>query len=533
MRNFNRWLVLVAAAAIAAGPLSPADAKVRTRSRAEAAKVERPAEDPAIVTGVFWREGRLEIEGDRPLQARLLKLDAPHRVVIDLFGAELADPSLVQTLSIEEAPFLQLRVALHPEEGYIRFVLDCSADADVRLSQQQEGQTLCLTRVIPEPAETPRPALSSKRTSRAPKQAYGPATPRAFLEHGPVVPEGFWVYGPALPSDWPEAAPERVVYGPALPTPSPTPTPEPAFATVPDDDARPQYLGTLALKRKRGQVFLRLAGDRVLRYEVEQEWAPSKLTIRVPKGAYAGRLPRPVEGVEALEAEQDGKDWLVHLTLPRGLYAYDAQRSEGGKVLELSWRRQDVAGGKPTVIVDAGHGGDDPGAIGPAGTREAHVTLAMAKAVREALAQRGDLNVIMTRTTDSSVDLASRARLVDTLKPALFVSLHGNSCESGEIGGLETYYRNEVSRPLARHLHQAIAKALARPDRGVRQARLYVLRSQTVPSVLIESAYLSNPEEEKLLASETFQRELGAAVAKGILGYLSQTPVAELPGRAE
>lgn len=531
MRKFNRWLVLVAAAAIAAGPLWPADAKVRHRSRVEAVKVAKPVEDPAIVTGVFWREGRLEIEGDRPLQARLLKLDAPHRVVIDLFGAEFADPALVQTLPIAEAPFQQLRVAIHPEEGFIRFVLDCSAEADVRLSQQQEGQTLSLTRVVPEPVETPRPAVSSKRPTRAPRQAYGPEAPPAFLTYGPSVPDAFRLYGPALPADWPEPVPERLVYGPAVPTPSPSPTPEPELAA--GDETRPQYLGTLALKRKRGQVYLRLVADRALRYEVEQEWAPSKLTIRVPKGAYGGRVPRPVEGVEALEVGQDGKDWLVHLILPRGLYAYDAQRSEGGKVLELSWRRQDVAGGKPTVIVDAGHGGDDPGAIGPAGTREAHVTLAMAKAVREALEARGDLNVIMTRTTDSSVDLASRARLVDTLKPALFVSLHGNSCESAEIGGLETYYRNEVSRPLARHLHQTIAKVLSRPDRGVRQARLYVLRSQTVPSVLIESAYLSNPEEEKLMASEAFQKDLGAAVAKGILGYLTQAPVAELPSRAE
>ncbi|MNL38425.1 N-acetylmuramoyl-L-alanine amidase AmiA precursor [compost metagenome] len=90
-----------------------------------------------------------------------------------------------------------------------------------------------------------------------------------------------------------------------------------------------------------------------------------------------------------------------------------------------------------------------------------------------------------------------------------------------------------MSRPLARHLHSAVARILARPDRGVRQARLYVLRSQTVPSVLVESAYLSNPEEEKLLASEAFQKELGSAVAKGILGYLSQAPIAELPSRAE
>ncbi|HEY9899347.1 MAG TPA: N-acetylmuramoyl-L-alanine amidase [Pantanalinema sp.] len=528
MRNITRWLVLVAAAAIAAGPLAPVEARVRPR--AEAARVARPVADPAVVTGIYWRDGRLEIEGDRPLQARLLKLEAPHRVVIDLFGAELADPALCQTLSIQEGPFAQLRVALHPEEGFIRFVLDCTAEADVRLSQQQEGQTLSLARVSPDPARAPRPEQGS-RVTRTPIEAHGPAAPRVFLEHGPAVPDSFWVYGPALPADWPEALSERQLYGPAQPAPSPSPTPE-ALVSL-ETVARAQRLDSLTLRRKRGQVFLRLACDRALSYEVEQEWAPSKLTVRVPGGSFAGRLPGLVDGVEALGVEKEGKDWLLHLTLPRGLYAYDAQAKDGGKVLELSWRRQDVAGGKPTVIVDAGHGGDDPGAIGPGGTKEAHVTLAMARAVREALEARGDLNVVMTRTTDSSVDLASRARLVDTLKPALFVSLHGNSCESAEIGGLETYYRNEVSRPLARHLHSAIARILGRPDRGVRQARLYVLRSQSVPSVLVESAYLSNPDEEKLLASESFQKELGSAVAKGILGYLSQTPVAELPSRAE
>jgi N-acetylmuramoyl-L-alanine amidase len=359
---------------------------------------------------------------------------------------------------------------------------------------------------------------------------HGPSAPRTFLEYGPAVPDDFQIYGPPLSASLPAASGDRPLYGP--------PTPPPSLITDLEDRAaasegRLQRLDALTLLRKRGQVFLRLASDRPLAYEIEQEWAPSKLTVRVPGGSFVGHLPPMVEGVEALGVEQEGKDWLLHLILPRGLYAYDALLKSGGRVLELTWRRQDLSGGKPTVIVDAGHGGDDPGAIGPGGTKEAHVTLAMAKAVREALEARGDLNVIMTRTTDSSVDLASRARLVDTLKPALFVSLHGNSCESAEIGGLETYYRNEVSRPLARHLHSAIARILGRPDRGVRQARLFVLRSLTVPSVLVESAYLSNVEEEKLLASETFQKELGAAVAKGILGYLSQTPVAELPSRAE
>jgi len=149
-------------------------------------------------------------------------------------------------------------------------------------------------------------------------------------------------------------------------------------------------------------------------------------------------------------------------------------------------------------------------------------------AVKQALEARGGVNVVMSRTADFSVDLASRARLVQTLRPALFLSMHGNSCETPEIGGLETYYRHEASLPLARHLHADVVKALGRPDRGVRQGRLFVLRNPETPSVLLESAYVSNPQEEKLMATDSFQRDLASAVARSILDYL-KTPVADLP----
>lgn len=519
MQRPNGWISALAAGLVVLGAAFPAPAKSQRQAKAPPSLPAKPAleEDPAIVTAVQWRDGQLQLESDHPLNARLFALEAPYRVVIDLYGAELSDPSLLQTLSIDEGPYRQLRVALHPEEGFVRFVLDCDRPTAIRLSQL---------------ASTHRLALAPfKRDKGAPlivlaPERFGPEAPRAaYAEaYGPPVPTERLVYGPPLAV--------REAYGPPAPEPA-TSAPEPEESPAPDEPApawngEPQRLTGLWLKRRRGVTTLRLEADRRLAYRIQQEWGPPRLLVRIPKGSYEGALPAAFEGIEGFSAQQDGVDWVLKLDLDRAVYSYEAHRQQKGRALELRWRKVALSEARPTVVIDAGHGGDDPGAIGPGGTYEARVNLGLATALRQALEARGGLNVVMSRTADFAVDLASRARLVQVLHPALFVSMHGNSCETPEIGGLETYYRHERSLPLARHLHADLVKALGRPDRGVRQGRLFVLRNPEIPSVLLESAYISNPQEEKLMASEPFQKELATALAGSIVDYLA-TPVAELP----
>lgn len=515
MQRLNGWKTALVAGLVLLGAAFPAAAKPQKAAA-------RQEQEPAIVTRVHWLDGKLRIEADRPLNARLFSLDAPYRVVIDLYGAELSDPTLLQAIRIDQGPYRQLRVAMHPEEGFARFVLDCDRPTAVTLSQASSANQLDLT---------PHRRLRGEPLIAMATEKFGPEPPPAERygpEPAPAEPVRE-AYGPPLPEK------PRLVYGPPLPerqraTVTP-PTPEPEDPPVVEETAwngDAQRLSGLLLKRRQGVTTLRLEADRKLSYRLQQEWAPPRLVVRVPKGSFAGRLPSAVEGIEALSAQQDGADWVLKLDLNRAVYAFDARRKEGGRTLEVTWRRAALGEARPTVILDAGHGGDDPGAIGPGGTREARVNLGLALAVKEALEARGGINVVMSRTADVAVDLASRARLIQAVRPTIVVSLHGNSCETPEIGGFETYYRHEGSLPLARHLHSDLVKALGRPDRGVRQGRLFVLRNPEIPAVLIESGYLSNPQEEKVMASEPFQKDLATALARSIVDYL-QTPVAGLP----
>lgn len=518
MRHFSGWITAIVAASVVLGSALPAGAKPQRPA-------VRQEQASAIVTRVHWLDGKLRIEAESPLNARLFALEDPERVVIDLHGAELADPRLFQAVAIDQGPYRQLRVAAHPEEGFVRFVLDCDRPTSLLLSRASDGKGLELT---------PQRRKKGQALVAVASERFGPEAPpleRFGPELPPVVPVRE-AYGPPRPE------PTRLVYGPPLPEasrePHGPPAPEPEEAPVAEESPSPwngdaQRVSALSLKRRRGVTTLRLESDRPLSYRLQQEWAPPRLVVRVPKASFAGSLPAAFDGMEALSAQQDGADWVLRLDLSRAVYSYDARRKAQGRALELSWSRTALDDARPTVILDAGHGGEDPGAIGPGGTHEAKVNLGLAMAVKEALEAKGDVNVVMSRTADIAVDLASRGRLVQTLRPALFVSLHGNSCESPEIGGLETYYRHEASLPLARHLHADLIKALGRPDRGVREGRLFVLRNPEIPSVLLESAYISNPQEEKLMASETFQRDLASALARSLVDYL-KTPVAELPG---
>jgi N-acetylmuramoyl-L-alanine amidase len=148
--------------------------------------------------------------------------------------------------------------------------------------------------------------------------------------------------------------------------------------------------------------------------------------------------------------------------------------------------------------------------------------MALARALERELLRDGNLQVRMTRESDSTVELASRARLIQALHPDLVVSLHGNACSHPETAGFETFYRHPVSLNLARRIHRSVVERLGRPDRGIRQARLYVLRDPGVPAVLLESGYLTHPEDARLLRSSAFRDDLAKAIASAVRQHMDR-----------
>ena len=181
---------------------------------------------------------------------------------------------------------------------------------------------------------------------------------------------------------------------------------------------------------------------------------------------------------------------------------------------------------KPKIVLDPGHGGKDPGAVSPGGIKEKDINLAVAKKLAAKLSSYAD--VYLTRWTDKELgnsdkeDLGARVNLANSLKADVFVSIHCNSASNPTAQGMEVY--TLPGRGPADELAQAIIDAWAevfpgRPVRGHKEANFYVLQETSMPAVLVELGFLSNPEEEKLLANEDFQVKAADALVLAIKRY--------------
>ncbi len=186
-----------------------------------------------------------------------------------------------------------------------------------------------------------------------------------------------------------------------------------------------------------------------------------------------------------------------------------------------------------TIMVDPGHGGKDTGAIGSNGSYEKNNNLAIALALNNILKQAG-AKVILTRDKDISLcpatnyseteDLQGRVDLAENNNIDLFISIHNNSFDNHDVQGTETYFsesnpQQAESIKLANCIQTSLISTLKTNNRGVKEAGYYVLRNTTMPSVLIETAYISNPYEEARLQNETFRKNVATAIFHGIYNY--------------
>lgn len=178
--------------------------------------------------------------------------------------------------------------------------------------------------------------------------------------------------------------------------------------------------------------------------------------------------------------------------------------------------------GKVVVFIDPGHGGKDPGAIGIGGVREKDIILPISSRIAQILQQNG-VQVVMARTSDYFVSLQGRVDMAERAGADVFVSIHANALggNRSDVSGLETYYYDS-GLSLARVVHQNILQSLNVRDRGVRRARFYVLRKSSMPSILVETGYLTGREDAAKLPSAAYQNQMAEAIARGILQYLKR-----------
>jgi N-acetylmuramoyl-L-alanine amidase len=216
------------------------------------------------------------------------------------------------------------------------------------------------------------------------------------------------------------------------------------------------------------------------------------------------------------------------------------------------------------IVVDPGHGGHDPGAVGPSGLQEKEVVLAISLKLRELLKDELGLDVVMTRSTDVFIPLEERTAIANKVNADLFVSVHANAAANHNANGIETYYLNlaktEKAAQLAAkengtslekvsvlqailfdlmanyklndsaHLADEVQKALYKKahsrhadvkNLGVKQGPFYVLVGATMPSILVEAAFLSNTQEEARLNDPAYRNLTAEGILEGVRAYIS------------
>jgi len=224
------------------------------------------------------------------------------------------------------------------------------------------------------------------------------------------------------------------------------------------------------------------------------------------------------------------------------------------------------------VAIDAGHGGDDPGARGPRGTKEKHVVLSIARKLRNMINKKPGMKAVMIRNGDYYISLRGRTKKARRLNADIFISIHADAFKSPKAHGSSVFIlssrgaSSEAAKWLAKKENEAdlvggvslddkddmLAKMLLDLSQtatieasnsvasrvlsgltrvgdthksGVERAGFVVLKSPDIPSLLIETGFISNPKEEKLLRSSSYQKKLASAILSGVDGYFKQYPV--------
>lgn len=232
--------------------------------------------------------------------------------------------------------------------------------------------------------------------------------------------------------------------------------------------------------------------------------------------------------IEKVDVVKDDVETKLSIRFMRPIeYRLLSDKVDKEIILSLS-RKVNLDKSDKIIVIDPGHGGDKPGAISVRNRYEKDLNLSISLKLRDKLEDLG-YNVIMTRETDVDVDLYERARIANDINADLFISIHGNSHVNRVHAGIQVLYCpatqssiKEVDQfPFARAMMDALLAGTGAVDKGIIQRpNLVVLRETKMPAVLVETGFLSNPDEEQLLFTEEYQNKIVDSIIKGIENYL-------------
>lgn len=291
---------------------------------------------------------------------------------------------------------------------------------------------------------------------------------------------------------------------------------------------------SINLEYEDGSPVVKIAGDKSLKYSLEDSQSNGTLIINLTgaeleKGDQEIYVGQPsLNRIRVQKSTTQVGSVTVSLLLEQGAKFF-CTKSDDKKVLTLSEKK--LVLGSKVVAIDAGHGGIDPGAIGPSKLQEKEVVLSISQKLAARLEQAG-YKVILTRPYDVKVPLTERSAIAAKNSADIFVSIHANANDSSSVNGTSTYYYAPATverlkaqaterRRLAKTVQNKLVEQLGRKDGGILQANFAVLRETTMPSILVETAYISNVQEEQLLAQDSVRETVAEGIFQGIEEYFA------------
>ncbi len=331
--------------------------------------------------------------------------------------------------------------------------------------------------------------------------------------------------------------------------------PQTGMATNPESSQPPSSgLATIqSVELEEGSRQLLIRSDRPIRYTSGWDRASGAYRITIP----SARLDRSVQGPRLtasspllqVRLRQDDPSTVAIFLSPASGTQIGQINQPSQQLLALQLRRSSlfpvspggipgsniplpstnappvylprVPNGKVVVVIDPGHGGPDPGAVGIDGLQEKEIVMDIGRQVAASLEQQGVQTVLTRTTNDVDVDLEPRVSLAERINATLFVSIHANSINLSrpDISGLETYYY-QSGAGLARSIHDSVLQGTGIQDRGVRTARFYVLRKTSMPSVLVEVGFVTGRDDAAKLSTAAYRKQMADSIARGILQYM-------------
>ncbi|HJS56955.1 MAG TPA: N-acetylmuramoyl-L-alanine amidase [Vicinamibacteria bacterium] len=484
---------------------SAVKAAVRRKAPEQAAAL--PASLPRGLVPVFnlrsWsgeNSTRIVVDLGREVKFRSDRIANPDRLWVDLPGTRLHPNLTDRVFPVGDGLLEQVRLGQN-RDNVVRVVLDFKSVKDHQVFYLQNPTRL----VVDVRGNEPPPARIATRTTLGEELEIPDLEspePAAALER--QVEERLRVDPPSSPPPSPTPAPAPTPMTLAAPAPVPTPFPTPVPTPVPTGTPTPRPTPT-----------------------------PSA-TPSPPTQVASATAPEPAP-VLPPAANRTG--------------SYSLARQLG-----LGARR---------IVIDAGHGGHDPGTIGRGGLQEKDLVLDVAQRLARLVREELGAEVLMTRASDVFIPLEERTAIANQKDADLFLSIHANSSRSPRARGIETYYLNfagdphaeevaarenaisaatmkdlqglvraialnskiDESRDFASAVHESLVDNLRRgravaPDRGVKTAPFYVLIGANMPSILAEIAFVSNPEDEKLLRGGDRREEIARGLLSGVRSYL-------------